>query len=68
MKPQSPCYQCPKHKLGCRTDCPEWAVFEKAQAEYYAHKVAEYRKSDITATYTAKKLAQWEAKRLHKRK
>lgn len=69
MKPQAPCKDCSRRALGCRHDCEAWAVFEAAQAEWYAHKVEEYRKSDITATYTAKKLAQWrEAKRLHKRK
>lgn len=69
MKPQAPCKDCPHRAVGCRKDCDFWALFEERQAEYYAHKVEEYKKADITEVYKAKKLAQWrKAKRLHKRK
>ena len=29
------CYQCPKHQLGCRTNCEAWAAHEAAKLERY---------------------------------
>lgn len=41
MKPQSPCKDCPRHALGCRTDCVAWAAFEEAKQAEYARRRAE---------------------------
>lgn len=34
QKPKAPCKDCPRHQLGCRTDCPEWQQYEKDRAEW----------------------------------
>ena len=62
MKLESPCYQCPKHKLGCRSDCPDWAIFEEANKERYAEKVKNYKRFDVLRGYKIRKITERENK------
>lgn len=58
MKLESPCYECPKHKLGCRSDCPEWAAFEAANKERYAEKVKNYKRFEVLIDYRRRKITE----------
>ena len=46
------CFECEKRRLGCRTDCPDWAVHEAAKAERYAKHMAA-----IDGMYTSPRIA-----------
>lgn len=43
-KKGSPCFKngkdCEKRKVGCRSDCPDWAIYEEEKKERYAKKKA----------------------------
>ena len=58
MKLESPCYKCPGHKFGCRTDCEAWAEFEAAKAELYAEKVKTYKQHEVLAAYKQQKITE----------
>lgn len=55
-KPKAPCYKdgksCPKHALGCRTDCKEWQEYETENAAFMQEKEAEYNLRQDYAEYT----------------
>lgn len=57
-KPGSCPKDCPRRKVGCRTDCPDWAEHERLKAERYAaaHRAAEVAQSTEAwrRHYTAK--------------
>lgn len=43
-KPIPPCKpDCPKRKLGCRSECPDWPIYEAEQAEYRKEQEEAYR-------------------------
>lgn len=56
MRLESPCYQCPKHQLGCRTGCEEWDIFETANKERYAEKVKNYKRLEVVNGYKHRKI------------
>lgn len=58
MQLESPCYKCPRHKFGCRTDCEDWKEFETANKERYAEKVKTYMQNEVLAAYKQQKITE----------
>ena len=67
VKPQSPCYECPRHKLGCRTDCEEWAEFEAEVAAWREARQEHYKKG-VTEAYVSHQRRRYKAMMLRNRK
>ena len=42
---------CQRRRVGCRTDCPDWAEHERLKAERYAAKRQEYAAEPDTSKW-----------------
>lgn len=56
MKPNAPCKDCTRRAVGCRHECEGWAVYEAAQAEWYADKVKTYTQNEMVEGYMSRKI------------
>lgn len=57
---------CPKRKVNCRKQCPEWQKYEAQKKIEYEQRTIDSNRKAVEITYTLRSMSKAE-RRLHKR-